>query len=110
MEELHLEDLGKYDPTRVDTEIRVASSILIYTLHTGRTYNMWRFQGVYRYDMMMHLHALVTVISMELFIAAIESFGVGVNDAPGYRDWETDRKSTRLNSSHSGESRMPSSA
>ena len=25
-------------------------------------------------------------------------------------DWETDRKSTRLNSSHSGESRMPSSA
>ena len=27
-----------------------------------------------------------------------------------YRDWETDRKSTRLNSSHSGESRMPSSA
>ena len=32
--------------------------------------------------------------------------------SPGgvYRDWETDRKSTRLNSSHSGESRMPSSA
>ena len=30
--------------------------------------------------------------------------------APAYRDWETDRKSTRLNSSHSGESRMPSSA
>ena len=27
-----------------------------------------------------------------------------------YRDWETDRKSTRLNSSHSGESRMPSAA
>ena len=30
--------------------------------------------------------------------------------SPAYRDWETDRKSTRLNSSHSGESRMPSSA
>ena len=28
----------------------------------------------------------------------------------GYRDWETDRKSTRLNSSHSAKSRMPSSA
>ena len=27
-----------------------------------------------------------------------------------YRDWETDRKGTRLNSSHSGEARMPSSA
>ena len=32
------------------------------------------------------------------------------NVAKKYRDWETDRKSTRLNSSHSGESRMPSSA
>ena len=32
-----------------------------------------------------------------------------VNEAT-YRDWETDRKSTRLNSSHSGEARMPSSA
>ena len=27
-----------------------------------------------------------------------------------YRDWETDRKSTRLNSSHSAKFRMPSSA
>ena len=35
----------------------------------------------------------------------------GIDDIYGlYRDWETDRKSTRLNSSHSGESRMPSSA
>ena len=32
------------------------------------------------------------------------------NTVCAYRDWETDRKSTRLNSSHSGESRMPSSA
>ena len=30
--------------------------------------------------------------------------------AKGYRDWETDRKSTRLNSSHEIPSRMPSSA
>ena len=29
---------------------------------------------------------------------------------PHYRDWETDRKSTRLNSSHITRSRMPSSA
>ena len=29
---------------------------------------------------------------------------------PVYRDWETDRKSTRLNSSHRSLSRMPSSA
>ena len=32
------------------------------------------------------------------------------NDGNPYRDWETDRKSTRLNSSHSAKSRMPSSA
>ena len=31
-------------------------------------------------------------------------------DVTGYRDWETDRKSTRLNSSHEIPSRMPSSA
>ena len=30
--------------------------------------------------------------------------------AGSYRDWETDRKSTRLNSSHRSLSRMPSSA
>ena len=34
-----------------------------------------------------------------------------LNDHGGvYRDWETDRKSTRLNSSHITRSRMPSSA
>ena len=31
-------------------------------------------------------------------------------EAETYRDWETDRKSTRLNSSHLKLSRMPSSA
>ena len=33
-----------------------------------------------------------------------------VKDKAEYRDWETDRKSTRLNSSHITRSRMPSSA
>ena len=33
-----------------------------------------------------------------------------LNDFWPYRDWETDRKSTRLNSSHRSLSRMPSSA
>ena len=41
-------------------------------------------------------------------------FGANKQDknaqAPTYRDWETDRKSTRLNSSHRSLSRMPSSA
>ena len=39
-----------------------------------------------------------------------EAGGVDVSDASIYRDWETDRKSTRLNSSHEIPSRMPSSA
>ena len=47
-------------------------------------------------------------------INAIKSYGKPIpgtkNMALTYRDWETDRKSTRLNSSHSAKSRMPSSA
>ena len=34
----------------------------------------------------------------------------GFKNDGSYRDWETDRKSTRLNSSHITRSRMPSSA
>ena len=36
--------------------------------------------------------------------------GIVTGKHGSYRDWETDRKSTRLNSSHSRASRMPSSA
>ena len=35
---------------------------------------------------------------------------VSTGNSVSYRDWETDRKSTRLNSSHRSLSRMPSSA
>ena len=38
------------------------------------------------------------------------SYPVTGRDGVPYRDWETDRKSTRLNSSHEIPSRMPSSA
>ena len=55
--------------------------------------------------------------SAEKFWGYYESNGwrVGKNPmknwhAASYRDWETDRKSTRLNSSHRSLSRMPSSA
>ena len=44
----------------------------------------------------------------DIFIEPIYSFATFSGTA--YRDWETDRKSTRLNSSHSAKSRMPSSA
>ena len=40
----------------------------------------------------------------------INNAGFGIYGNPAYRDWETDRKSTRLNSSHITRSRMPSSA
>ena len=39
------------------------------------------------------------------FSGSVESYLLAA-----YRDWETDRKSTRLNSSHRSLSRMPSSA
>ena len=42
-----------------------------------------------------------------LWFAVIER---ALKDYCYYRDWETDRKSTRLNSSHLKLSRMPSSA
>ena len=44
--------------------------------------------------------------------SALDSVDTALNKVRGllYRDWETDRKSTRLNSSHSAKSRMPSSA
>ena len=42
----------------------------------------------------------------EIHLTIIEQNGTNAM----YRDWETDRKSTRLNSSHSAKSRMPSSA
>ena len=41
---------------------------------------------------------------------ASRTFTDALNSHPIYRDWETDRKSTRLNSSHITRSRMPSSA
>ena len=42
--------------------------------------------------------------------AILEAHTAGVVVVVAYRDWETDRKSTRLNSSHITRSRMPSSA
>ena len=43
-------------------------------------------------------------------IETCHSYTYAIPNTTKYRDWETDRKSTRLNSSHSAKSRMPSSA
>ena len=44
------------------------------------------------------------------FVQYLDGTREKLTDKPSYRDWETDRKSTRLNSSHRSLSRMPSSA
>ena len=60
--------------------------------------------------------AMISIYQIDgVIVTGKQSLHTGIyvgNLASGlyYRDWETDRKSTRLNSSHSGESRMPSSA
>ena len=53
---------------------------------------------------------LSEALKFELKNLNIESEIINGSVSGEYRDWETDRKSTRLNSSHSAKSRMPSSA
>ena len=60
-------------------------------------------------DSLIFIYNLLHTIKIEIMGHARHYIGV-VQPTNAYRDWETDRKSTRLNSSHSGESRMPSSA
>ena len=48
--------------------------------------------------------------SNEYNVEIITNYKLSKDNATTYRDWETDRKSTRLNSSHLKLSRMPSSA
>ena len=45
-----------------------------------------------------------------LYAAPVRLYNSWLHNNQTYRDWETDRKSTRLNSSHRSLSRMPSSA
>ena len=52
--------------------------------------------------------ALVYTPQLNYYIKKFPASAIGFIGE--YRDWETDRKSTRLNSSHSAKSRMPSSA
>ena len=50
------------------------------------------------------------IIKKEQLIREIWKTEFAIKRLEKYRDWETDRKSTRLNSSHRSLSRMPSSA
>ena len=58
-------------------------------------------------------YSYIKFIQSEFIVSDNENFATpidAIDDETTYRDWETDRKSTRLNSSHSAKSRMPSSA
>ena len=50
------------------------------------------------------------ILRPPIYNPLLDGYKAGVLIMCVYRDWETDRKSTRLNSSHSAKSRMPSSA
>ena len=63
---------------------------------------MWKLNN----DPNMVINARISVGALRLMSRRNAMAYVGIM----YRDWETDRKSTRLNSSHSAKSRMPSSA
>ena len=56
------------------------------------------------------VEALCLDAKLEPQRAELEALMIIVTGKQSYRDWETDRKSTRLNSSHMKLSRMPSSA
>ena len=58
------------------------------------------------------LYDLITLNCADIKIKDVQDGRVKYKGEEGtsYRDWETDRKSTRLNSSHEIPSRMPSSA
>ena len=80
-----------------------------YVTHGGVNYR----QMIKDIESTNEAHDIVVIGEFDLVIAIAFMIGLKpdlVTIHVGYRDWETDRKSTRLNSSHRSLSRMPSSA
>ena len=75
-----------------------------------------KYSAVYPYMTMINREEMIyTEDELNSFISLLSEFSYSevaefFATIKTYRDWETDRKSTRLNSSHSRASRMPSSA
>ena len=61
-------------------------------------------------DLLTNIGQELVVIHNDTTFIANTTQSIKSSTSAVYRDWETDRKSTRLNSSHSAKSRMPSSA
>ena len=84
----------------------------MYLDDLGRPYYLYKGKKVKRVSMVHDEYSFECEDGVEdevtaLTVKAIVKAGEYMKP---YRDWETDRKSTRLNSSHSAKSRMPSSA
>ena len=85
-----------------------------YTSKQNVTYT-WR-TGFWQWVCRMLVGLGLEAVAKLVFMATVSRSTPGprafapIGKVLGYRDWETDRKSTRLNSSHSAKSRMPSSA
>ena len=80
---------------------------IICDLPYGTTQNKW--DSVLPLDLLRQQYRRIIKDNGIIILFAQSPFDK-VLGYPKYRDWETDRKSTRLNSSHEIPSRMPSSA
>ena len=76
----------------------------------GQLYNVKELRGEFKETTQKRVSNFVTNNGIRVEAVSTQESLRGRLHNHRYRDWETDRKSTRLNSSHSAKSRMPSSA
>ena len=67
-------------------------------------------QGIMSKTRAYHAPTTYSITTLDSGAMPVSAYMLEGNTQLSYRDWETDRKSTRLNSSHLKLSRMPSSA
>ena len=93
-----VEKIGKTGKPRTSkiSEEKAKNILNVFKKRHGRFSSMYLFEESYKKE-------IVKIIASEVQLTEPETL-------MRYRDWETDRKSTRLNSSHEFVSRMPSSA
>ena len=100
--------------------MKIISAFVLAAVLSGCSFIMPRPHDPVAYQMLVDLKLQTKTLSCET--KDFDSYKANVDrivvytttrddpQADNYRDWETDRKSTRLNSSHEFVSRMPSSA
>ena len=76
-----------------------------------RSFGLYKLSSiVVDFWLIMSHNTVVSLLGLSSLLYDIGNYFHADLPSVQYRDWETDRKSTRLNSSHSAKSRMPSSA